>query len=144
MLLKLLRVSLLLPLLCLACKKKEEQKSSRLLREEALEANTRDHIAVKKFADAVREVFQWRQSQPAIQSEAQRQALAKELALKLENVPTAYMPDDLAKSWRAMRESLRTAAKNSTLSEAQRQQGAEAAAELNQQLAARGVLDLHF
>jgi hypothetical protein len=144
MLLKLLRVCLLLPLLGVACKKKEEQKSSRRLREEALEANTRDHVAVKKFADAVREVFQWRQSQPVIQSEAERQVLAKELALRLNNMPTENLPDHLVKAWRAMRESLRAAAKSPTLSEAQRQQGAQAAAELNRQLAARGVLDLHF
>ena len=141
---KVLRIALLVPLLGVACKKKEEQKSSRRLREEALEANTRDHIAVKKFADAVREVFQWRQSQPIIHSEAERHALAKELAARLENMPTENLHEDLVKAWRAMRECWRTAASSPTLSDAQRQQGAQAAAELNQQLAARGVLDLHF
>ena len=143
-LLKSLRVFLLLPVLCLACKKKPEQKSTRRLHEEALEANTRDHVAVKKFADAVREVFQWRQSQPIIQSEAERRALTKELAQKLETMPTENLTEDLRLAWKKMRECLRTAATTPTLSDAQRQQGAEAAAELNRQLAARGVLDLHF
>jgi hypothetical protein len=141
---KVLRFALLVPLLGVACKKKEEQKSSRRLREEALEANTRDHVAVKKFADAVREVFRWRQSQPMIHAEADRHALAKKLGARLENMPTENLPEDLVKAWRAMRESWRTVANTPTLSDAQRQQGAQAAAELNQQLAARGVLDLHF
>jgi len=141
---KVLRIALLVPLLGVACKKKEEQKSSRRLREEALEANTRDHVAVKKFADAVREVFLWRQSQPMIHAEADRHALAKELGARLENMPTENLPEDLVKAWRAMRESWRTAASSPTLNDTQRQLGARAAAELNRQLAARGVLDLHF
>ena len=117
---------------------------SRRLREEALEANTRDHVAVKKFADAVRAVFRWRQSQPIIHAEADRHALAKELGARLENMPTENLPEDLVKAWRAMRESWRTAASSPTLNDTQRQLGARAAAELNRQLAARGVLDLHF
>jgi len=141
---KVLRIALLVPLLGVACKKKEEQKSSRRLREEALEANTRDHVAVKKFADAVRAVFRWRQSQPIIHAEADRHALAKELGARLENMPTENLPEDLVKAWRAMRESWRTAASSPTLNDTQRQLGARAAAELNRQLAARGVLDLHF
>ena len=141
---KVLRIALLVPLLGVACKKKEEQKSSRRLREEALEANTRDHVAVKKFADAVRAVFRWRQSQPIIHAEADRHALAKELGPRLENMPTENLPEDLVKAWRAMRESWRTAASSPTLNDTQRQLGARAAAELNRQLAARGVLDLHF
>ena len=141
---KVLRIALLVPLLGVACKKKEEQKSSRRLREEALEANTRDHVAVKKFADAVRAIFRWRQSQPIIHAEADRHALAKELGARLENMPTENLPEDLVKAWRAMRESWRTAASSPTLNDTQRQLGARAAAELNRQLAARGVLDLHF
>lgn len=146
MLFRVFRMLLLcLPVLfCAACKKKEEKKSSRRLREEALLKATAEHSKVKAFTDGVRGVFEWRQTQPATLSEADRRALASALAQRMAQVPAKDLPPDLQNAWAAMLTAWQSLAAQPQLTDAQRQQGARAAAELNRQLAAAGVIDLHF
>ena len=132
-------------LLSPACKKKkEEQKSARRLREEALQKNTAEHKAVKAFADGIRGVFEWRQTQPLLQSETDRRTLAAALAQRMAQVPAKDLPPDLQSAWSAMLAAWQALAAQPQLSDAQRQQGTDAAAELNRQLLAVGVVDLHF
>lgn len=131
-------------LLSPACKKKEEKKSARRQHEEALQKTNAEHKAVKAFADGIRGVFEWQQAQPLVQSETDRRTLATALAQRMAQVPAKDLPSDLQHAWSAMLAAWQALAAQPQLSDAQRQQGTDAAAELNRQLLAVGVVDLHF
>jgi len=137
---------LCLPILAFtACKKKEEpKKSTRRLREEALQKMSAEHQAVKAFTDAMRGVLEWQQTQPLIQTAAERQAQTTALVRRMAAVPIQNLPPDLRKAWSDMLTVWQQFATQPQLSEAQRQQSSRTAEELNRQLAAVGIVDLHF
>lgn len=126
------------------CHKPEKPKSAKKRYEEAVAKGSQEQMAVTKFAAALREILQWRQSQANIQSESQRQSMVKTLAEKMNQVPVEALPSEVLKAWESMLKAWRTLASTSTPSAFLRQTGEQAAQELNRQLEAHGVVDIRF
>ncbi len=134
-------------LLCLfaapACKKREAPKSKRAQHEEAAAKASFKQAAVMKFGNALREIFQWRQSQPT-KTEAERKALLKEIAKRMKQVPAEGLPNDLQDAWQPMLSAWQVLADNPGSDAALRDAGAHAATKLNSELAAQGLMDIRF
>lgn len=128
-----------------ACHKAPEKpKSPKRKREDAIMQASAEQRALDKLTDGVRDVLRWAQTQPVTTTAAERQNLERELAQRMEQIPTKGLNDDLAKAWQRMLDAWKELAKSETPDAALRDKGAKAAAELNRQLEAHGVMDLKF
>ncbi|CAN5866980.1 hypothetical protein BH11VER1_BH11VER1_27120 [soil metagenome] len=127
------------------CRKSAEKpKSAKKLYGEADAKANREQMALNKFAAALREILQWRQSQEDVQTDAQRQAMVKALAEKMIKVPKEGLAPDLMKAWESMLPSWQALAATPVPDEGLHHSGAEAARELNQLLEVHGVVDIRF
>ncbi|MEY4483709.1 MAG: hypothetical protein RL693_1161 [Verrucomicrobiota bacterium] len=140
-----------LPVLALAltfgiagCRKPEKPKSEKKRYAEAVLKRSQEQMAVNKFAAALREMLQWRQTQSNIESESQRHVLVKQLVEKMNHAPVEGLPEDLQKAWEQMFKSWQALASGQGSDASLRESGALAARELNAQLVANGVIDIRF
>ncbi len=126
------------------CRKPEKPKSEKKRYAEAVLKRSEEQMAVNKFAAALRDILQWRQTQASIQSEPQRQSMIKQLAEKMNQVPTEGLPLDLQKAWEHVFKAWKALASSQGTDASLRETGALDARELNAQLEAHGVIDIRF
>lgn len=121
-----------------------ETKSKPKKKAEAMAQLNKERSAVIKFALEARKVFEWRLAQPVPSSESERRNLLTELSRRMEKIPADDLPDDLDSPWQRMLQCWKSLAENSNPAPTLRETGAQAAAELNKNLAARGIVEIRF
>ena len=125
-----------------SCHREAKAKSKK--KAEALAQLNKERSAVLKFAQEARKVFEWRLAQPVPSSESERRNLLTELSQRMAKIPADDLPDDLGSPWQRMLQCWKTLAENSNPAPALRETGAQAASELNKNLAARGIVEIRF
>lgn len=126
------------------CRKSEKPKSAKKRHEEAIAQKSQEQRALSSFSAALREILQWRQSQPEVQSESERQLLVKTLAEKMTHVPVEGLSPDLLMAWESMLNAWQALASRSSSTSALQESGAQAARNLNEQMEKHGVIDIRF
>lgn len=131
---------LLIPVMVLGgCKKAPKRK-----REEIVAEASRERRRVDNFVYALRKVIEWRQSQPAADSEAARLNLIKGVTRKLDQVSADDLPKELEKAWKRMLKAWKTLSKDPVVDQDLIDEGSAAAAELNRLLVLNGYPDLRL
>jgi len=128
-------LALLLALVACREEKKPSSSNKRARLEEAMAQGAKEQSAVATFANALREVIDWRQTQPAM-----NEALVREVLARLEKLPAQDLPQDLAKPWSQVVNAWQARAKGNADDKA----GTQAAQGFNAALAARGIIDVRL
>lgn len=120
---------LLLPMLALTgCRKDKPAPSKKARREEAQARASGEQLATTRFAEALRAVIDWRQTQPTSSN-----TLTKDIATRLHAIPAKDLPSDLAGPWSQVLAADDDKAKCQA-----------AASQLNEALAKHGFIDLRL
>lgn len=124
-----------------SCRKKEDPPKKPRKLQEILTTAHKERQAVRDFAEALREMLEWRQTLPVPLSEQDRGQIVRRMA----QIPAPDdLPEPLALSWRQLLQFSQILTGEKPGRRPTQQEGADAAAELNRQLALHGYGDLRF
>ncbi len=124
-----------------ACRKEQPKKKTR---SEAVAEASRQRRMVINFANGIRSVLEWRQTQPVAHSGSARQALIEAVVKRFDEVPAKDLPPGMEATWRQMLTLWHQLAKVPAASPELIKQGDEVTAKLNALLAASGHPDVRL
>jgi homoserine kinase len=122
-------------------KKPDEPKKVNPVKE--AERHTKTRAKVLEFTSELREVLDWRATQPPATDAASRASLIQALVERFTKLPSKDLPDSLREPWvKAKAFWQKLAAAKGTLDEATQKEGQAAMLRFNEALAAHGFPDL--
>jgi hypothetical protein len=124
-----------------ACRKEAPKKKTK---SEAVADASRQRRMVINFANGLRSVLEWRQTQPVTRTEPARQALIEAVAKKFAEVPAKDLPPEMEATWQQMMTLWHQLAKTPEAGPELIKQGGEITAKLNNLLAASGHPDVRL
>ena len=105
---------------------------------------TKQRRTVTSFARGIRNIVEWRQTQPVAKTEQVRWDLITEVVKKLDDIPADDLPSDLAETWSQVLESWHQLTKEPNANPDLIRKGEEATKKLNLLLAANGHPDVRL
>ena len=143
---------LIITALLACCHKAPPSKTGKAKRDESTLRQTTEREAVESFANAVREVIEWRHSQPVQQEPAAHALAVNEFVKRMQSVPTGGLPADVLEAWEALEDTagkLGAALSSSSPPKAEElkkleNEGKKAGEILNRWLDRQGFGELHF